>query len=189
MIELLLPYRYSWVKATNGICTLVDYSMAKKCQQPAGQPNLTLAHSSSPTFLALHLSESVEWLLWRHPSGWLRAWDSAMTSSSASRRGWPYRRRTCGVFIHARSYIVVYHSSTNGLAQRKCGGMEPRYVGEAASRSWGAPTRVKPTRSETWGANGGELQLQATGEVNNESRLRSSGWATTTTSTRDVCIR
>jgi hypothetical protein len=38
MIELLLPYgfntlEYSWVKATIGICTLVDYSMAKKHQQ------------------------------------------------------------------------------------------------------------------------------------------------------------
>jgi hypothetical protein len=34
MIELLLPYgfdtlEYSWVKATIGICTLADYSMAK----------------------------------------------------------------------------------------------------------------------------------------------------------------
>jgi hypothetical protein len=40
MIELLLPcgfgtLEYSWVKATIGICTLVDYSVAKKCQQPA----------------------------------------------------------------------------------------------------------------------------------------------------------
>jgi hypothetical protein len=39
MIELLLPYgfdtlEYSWVKATIGICTLVDYSMAKKHQHP-----------------------------------------------------------------------------------------------------------------------------------------------------------
>jgi hypothetical protein len=38
MIELLLPFgfdtlEYSWVKATIGICTLVDYSVAKKCQQ------------------------------------------------------------------------------------------------------------------------------------------------------------
>jgi hypothetical protein len=38
MIELLLPYgfdtlEYSWVKATIGICMLVDYSVAKKCQQ------------------------------------------------------------------------------------------------------------------------------------------------------------
>jgi hypothetical protein len=38
MIELLLPYgfdtlEYSWVKATIGICTLVDYSVAMKCQQ------------------------------------------------------------------------------------------------------------------------------------------------------------
>jgi hypothetical protein len=38
MIELLLPYgfdtlEYSWVKAIIGICTLVDYSMAKKRQQ------------------------------------------------------------------------------------------------------------------------------------------------------------
>jgi hypothetical protein len=37
MIELLLPYRfdileYSLVKATIGICTLADYSVAKKCQ-------------------------------------------------------------------------------------------------------------------------------------------------------------
>jgi hypothetical protein len=37
MIELLLPYgfdtlEYSWVKATIGICTLADYSMAKKRQ-------------------------------------------------------------------------------------------------------------------------------------------------------------
>jgi hypothetical protein len=37
MIELLLPYgfdtlKYSWVKATIGICTLVDYFMAKKRQ-------------------------------------------------------------------------------------------------------------------------------------------------------------
>jgi hypothetical protein len=35
MIELLIPYgfdtlEYSWVKATIGICTLVDYSVAKK---------------------------------------------------------------------------------------------------------------------------------------------------------------
>jgi hypothetical protein len=39
MIELLLPcgfdtLEYSWVKATFGICTLTDYSVAKKCQHP-----------------------------------------------------------------------------------------------------------------------------------------------------------
>jgi hypothetical protein len=38
MIEILLPcgfdiLEYSWVKATIGICTLADYSMAKKLQQ------------------------------------------------------------------------------------------------------------------------------------------------------------
>jgi hypothetical protein len=38
MIELLLPcafdtLEYSWVKVTIGICTLVDYSVAKKRQQ------------------------------------------------------------------------------------------------------------------------------------------------------------
>jgi hypothetical protein len=38
MIELLVPYgfntlEYSWVKATIGICTLADYSVAKKQQQ------------------------------------------------------------------------------------------------------------------------------------------------------------
>jgi hypothetical protein len=38
MIELLLPcgfdtMEYSWAKATIGICTLADYSVAKKCQQ------------------------------------------------------------------------------------------------------------------------------------------------------------
>jgi hypothetical protein len=38
MIELLLPcgfdtLEYSWVKATIVICTLADYSVAKKCQQ------------------------------------------------------------------------------------------------------------------------------------------------------------
>jgi hypothetical protein len=38
MIELLLPcgfdtLEYSWVKATIGIYTLVDYFMAKKSQQ------------------------------------------------------------------------------------------------------------------------------------------------------------
>jgi hypothetical protein len=38
MIVLLLPYgfdtlEYSWVKATIDICTLADYSMAKKHQQ------------------------------------------------------------------------------------------------------------------------------------------------------------
>jgi hypothetical protein len=38
MIELLLPYgfdtlEYSWVKATIVICTLADYSVAKKHQQ------------------------------------------------------------------------------------------------------------------------------------------------------------
>jgi hypothetical protein len=38
MIELLLPcgfdtLEYSWVKATIGICTLVDYFVAKKHQQ------------------------------------------------------------------------------------------------------------------------------------------------------------
>jgi hypothetical protein len=38
MIELLLPcgfdtLEYSWVKAKIGICTLADYSMAKKDQQ------------------------------------------------------------------------------------------------------------------------------------------------------------
>jgi hypothetical protein len=37
MIELLLPYgldtlKYSWVKATIGICTLADYSVVKKRQ-------------------------------------------------------------------------------------------------------------------------------------------------------------
>jgi hypothetical protein len=37
MIELLLPcgfdtLEYSWVKGTIGICTLADYSMAKKHQ-------------------------------------------------------------------------------------------------------------------------------------------------------------
>jgi hypothetical protein len=38
MIELLLSYgfdtvEYFWVKATIGICTLTDYSVAKKRQQ------------------------------------------------------------------------------------------------------------------------------------------------------------
>jgi hypothetical protein len=38
MIELLLPcgfntLKYSWVKATVGICMLANYSVAKKCQQ------------------------------------------------------------------------------------------------------------------------------------------------------------
>jgi hypothetical protein len=38
IVELLIPYgfdtlEYSWVKATIGICTLADYSMAKECQQ------------------------------------------------------------------------------------------------------------------------------------------------------------
>jgi hypothetical protein len=38
MIELLLPcgfdtLKYSWVKATIGICMHADYSVAKKCQQ------------------------------------------------------------------------------------------------------------------------------------------------------------
>jgi hypothetical protein len=38
IIELLFLYgfdtlEYSWMKATVGICTLVDYSVAKKCQQ------------------------------------------------------------------------------------------------------------------------------------------------------------
>jgi hypothetical protein len=38
MLELLLPcgfdtLEYSWVKSTIGICTLADYSVAKKCQQ------------------------------------------------------------------------------------------------------------------------------------------------------------
>jgi hypothetical protein len=48
MIELLPPNRfdtleYSWVKATIGICMLVDYSVAKKCQHyPAG--NVCLRH-------------------------------------------------------------------------------------------------------------------------------------------------
>jgi hypothetical protein len=44
MIELLLPcgfdtLEYSWVKAIIGICTLADYSVAKKCQQchPTGR--------------------------------------------------------------------------------------------------------------------------------------------------------
>jgi hypothetical protein len=42
MIELLLPcgfdtLEYSWVKATIGIYTLVDYSVAKKCQQPRSE--------------------------------------------------------------------------------------------------------------------------------------------------------
>jgi hypothetical protein len=37
MIALLIPYgldtlEYSWVTATIGICTLVDYSVAKKHQ-------------------------------------------------------------------------------------------------------------------------------------------------------------
>jgi hypothetical protein len=40
MIELLVPYgfdtlKYSWVKATIGICILVDCSVAKKHQQSA----------------------------------------------------------------------------------------------------------------------------------------------------------
>jgi hypothetical protein len=39
MIESLPPcgfdtLEYSWVKATIAICTLVDYSVAKKCQHP-----------------------------------------------------------------------------------------------------------------------------------------------------------
>jgi hypothetical protein len=38
MIELVLScgfdtLEYTWVKAIIGICTLADYSMAKKCQQ------------------------------------------------------------------------------------------------------------------------------------------------------------
>jgi hypothetical protein len=37
MIELLFPcgfdtLEYSWVKSTIGICTIVDYSVAQKCQ-------------------------------------------------------------------------------------------------------------------------------------------------------------
>jgi hypothetical protein len=40
MIELLLPcgfdtLEYSWVTVTIDICTLVEYSVAKKCQHPA----------------------------------------------------------------------------------------------------------------------------------------------------------
>jgi hypothetical protein len=41
MIELLLPcgfdtLKYSWVKAIIGICTLANYSVAKKHQQEVG---------------------------------------------------------------------------------------------------------------------------------------------------------
>jgi hypothetical protein len=41
MVELLLPcgfdiLEYSWVKAIIDICTLANYSVAKKCQEKAG---------------------------------------------------------------------------------------------------------------------------------------------------------
>jgi hypothetical protein len=41
MIELLLPcgfdtLKYSWVKATNGICTLADYSVTKNANKLSG---------------------------------------------------------------------------------------------------------------------------------------------------------
>jgi hypothetical protein len=49
MIELLLPFgfdtlQYSWVKATIGICMLVDYSMSMKCQHA---PSAVLSLPSS----------------------------------------------------------------------------------------------------------------------------------------------
>jgi hypothetical protein len=52
MIELLLlcgfdTSEYSWVKATIGICTLKDYSMAKKYQQAFLAPLLRNPVSSN----------------------------------------------------------------------------------------------------------------------------------------------
>jgi hypothetical protein len=52
MIVLLLPcgfntLEYSWVKATIGIYTRADYSVAKKCQQVP----VVLDHDSSPRSL------------------------------------------------------------------------------------------------------------------------------------------
>jgi hypothetical protein len=45
MIELLLPcgfdtLEYSWEKATIGICTLADYSVATKCQHRSPTDNV-----------------------------------------------------------------------------------------------------------------------------------------------------
>jgi hypothetical protein len=45
MIELLLPcgfdtLEYCWVQATIGICTLANFSVAKKCQQACGRLGL-----------------------------------------------------------------------------------------------------------------------------------------------------
>jgi hypothetical protein len=60
MIELLLPcgfdsLDYSWVKATIGICTHADYSVAKKCQQWASLS--MLRHS----WLGSLLAEMIEY--------------------------------------------------------------------------------------------------------------------------------
>jgi hypothetical protein len=53
MIELLLPcgfhtLEYSWVKATIGICTLGDYSMAKKHQLTSARRWRTGSGASAP---------------------------------------------------------------------------------------------------------------------------------------------
>jgi hypothetical protein len=51
MIELLLPcgfdtLEYSWMKVTIGICTLVDYSVAKKRQHRLSRLNRTIWYRS-----------------------------------------------------------------------------------------------------------------------------------------------
>jgi hypothetical protein len=77
MTELLLPcgfdtLEYSWVKATIGICTLVDYSVAKKCQQEARHSFTRPPHTHGelvwrqPSRPRLH-----RWLTLRSPSGTL----------------------------------------------------------------------------------------------------------------------
>jgi hypothetical protein len=75
MIKVLHPYgfdtlEYSWVKATIDICTLVDYSVAKKCQQPPSSLGVLVGvHGTGPTHayggLATHvpapLTREVRW--------------------------------------------------------------------------------------------------------------------------------
>jgi hypothetical protein len=60
MIELLFPcgfntLEYSWVRATIAICTLADYSMAKKCQQFPQHP--LFSASSSLKTSAIHFKD------------------------------------------------------------------------------------------------------------------------------------
>jgi hypothetical protein len=87
MIELLLHYgfdtlEYSWLKATIGICTLVDYSVAKKHQQWA-------PHVSAKSFPPIPVIGALLYLC--HPCPTVCAMTIATTPAPSPSYTCPYR--------------------------------------------------------------------------------------------------